>query len=434
MFPSCVRLILLLGFTLNTISDCCLIDCLQNGGHCQPKLFGHPQHISRFELRNFRKLKELVEKYDIDCEWRTLSSVRGFMSHDMFRVAKEDVEETKRRNPHLGKMIQIVSAGDNNPSLEDLQLGKDAVGALIQQNSASLWPYKLIAWIFEEILRRNCSGDAAKFSFNLQTNTPAMRLQNMEDGSWIVHTERGMIAAKKVLLATNAYTAHLLPEFKDLIVPVRGQMTALLPPSSLRPDSGKPLTGIHSYGFLGNRKQHSNQDDYLIQRPFSVKDGQVVGGELMFGGGRGSAAGLGMDVADDTAIDEPVSQYLRYELNSVLDLQNEGKYLAATYEWSGIMGFSRDGNPWVGPVSEELGGGQGLFICAGFTGHGMPNASICAELVVHFMTTDKPTQQLEVKDRNIPPEFLVSYERAAYAKSTYPEVQMVDLLPDDFHC
>ncbi len=41
--------------------------------------------------------------------------------------------------------------------------------------------------------------------------------------------------------------------------------------------------------------------------------------------------------------------------------------------WSGIMGFSEDGFPWVGPVSEEVGGGRGQWICAGYTGEGTQN-------------------------------------------------------------
>ena len=38
--------------------------------------------------------------------------------------------------------------------------------------------------------------------------------------------------------------------------------------------------------------------------------------------------------------------------------------------WSGIMGFSDDELPWVGMVPESVGGGQGQWICAGYTGNG----------------------------------------------------------------
>ena len=55
----------------------------------------------------------------------------------------------------------------------------------------------------------------------------------------------------------------------------------------------------------------------------------------------------------------------------------KAKELTATHEWTGIMGFSRDEHPWVGPVTDK----PGLYIAAGFTGHGMPNTWLCGKAV-----------------------------------------------------
>jgi hypothetical protein len=51
---------------------------------------------------------------------------------------------------------------------------------------------------------------------------------------------------------------------------------------------------------------------------------------------------------------------------------------------------SRDGNPWVGAVPSHP---RGLFLCAAYTGHGMPNATLCAKAVVEMM----------LEERNLPP-------------------------------
>ena len=50
---------------------------------------------------------------------------------------------------------------------------------------------------------------------NLQTNTPVTHLAEapLPDGRWVATTPRGPIKARKVLLATNAYTAGLAPQF-----------------------------------------------------------------------------------------------------------------------------------------------------------------------------------------------------------------------------
>ncbi|KAK6851085.1 FAD/NAD(P)-binding protein [Apiospora arundinis] len=82
--------------------------------------------------------------------------------------------------------------------------------------------------------------------------------------------------------------------------------------------------------------------------------------------------------------------------------------LNATHEWSGIMGYSRDANPWVGPVPAAAGGGDGLWLCAGYTGHGMPNAALCAKAVAEMMTG--------LDEVDLPPEYELTEERLVQAR------------------
>lgn len=146
-----------------------------------------------------------------------------------------------------------------------------------------------------------------------------------------------------------------------------------------------------------------------MQRPFLGDETGETGGELMFGGGRQYEDGFGEGVSDDSYIDQPAANYLRRELIQVLDLSTDKPELCASYEWTGIMGFSKDGRPWVGEVPESLGGGQG--ICGGFTGHGMPDASLCAKAVVEMMMGK---QAAEV---DLPVEFQLSTKRVELAQT-----------------
>jgi glycine/D-amino acid oxidase-like deaminating enzyme len=169
---------------------------------------------------------------------------------------------------------------------------------------------------------------------------------------------------------------------------------------------------------MGNANQTINQDDYLIQREFSEVDGS--GGQLMFGGGRSYAAHAGVGVSDDSHIDPPAASYLRRELNNLLDLNNDDEELQAQWEWSGIMGYSRDGHPWVGEVREEwgIGGGKGLWISGGFTGHGMPNTWLCGKAAVELiMGRDEGV--------DLPSTYRLSEERIVKAR-TYDEVSVAD--------
>ena len=63
-------------------------------------------------------------------------------------------------------------------------------------------------------------------------------------------------------------------------------------------------------------------------------------------------------------------------------LESVGVTAPVTHRWAGIMGFSRDGLPLVGPVP----GTPGAVVGAGFTGHGFGFAyaagTALAELVL----------------------------------------------------
>jgi hypothetical protein len=50
-------------------------------------------------------------------------------------------------------------------------------------------------------------------------------------------------------------------------------------------------------------------------------------------------------------------------------------------EWIGIMGFTKDRNPLVGPLANR----PGEFIAAGYTGHGMPVAFLAAKNIADMI-------------------------------------------------
>ncbi|RYP37441.1 hypothetical protein DL767_002914 [Monosporascus sp. MG133] len=459
----------------------------RNGGHCQPAIYASvaAPHIAAFELRTYSYLKALVEECSIPCDWRTTSGVHAFYSAELFDAVRGAVARLAEGYPDLAANVAVVERGGTVPwllegerremTLDGLRVG-GAAGAVVQWNAARLWPYKLVAFVLERLL--------AAGRFNLQPNTPATGLSSSSSSAapattpgagtrghgggstttlWTVHTPRGTVTVPRVLLATNAYTSHLLPQFADLIVPVRGQVSALKPPpppspspqSPPSPPPQPPLDIGHTFVFAGEPDDPYSRDDYLSQRP-------PPGAELVFGGGRKHARGRGVGVWDDASTDEPVAWYLRGELGGLMDLSHrpspsapspsppttssdppttaaaaESKKkqdLEPTHEWTGIMGYSRDGHPWVGVVPPSLGGGsdgRGLAVCAGFTGHGMPNAALCAKAAVSLMmmaTSDEKGEDAGEDDEeevDLPPEYLLTEARVGAAR-LLDEVDVMD--------
>lgn len=402
---------------------------MKNGGHCQPGYYALPPHIAAFEHRTYSYLKAFVKSQSIPCDWRTTTGVHGYYSPKLFATTKKIIEKIQQENPDIGTNITVVTKedgesplcvrqGERGLTLKALRVGA-AEGAVVQRNAASLWPYKLVAFVLERLLVAG--------SFNLQTNSPVTGLKRVDippgpssshtddkaaSGGWTVHTSRGNILARHVLLATNAYTSHLLPQLADIIVPVRGQVSSLKPPSAKG-----PLDIRHTFYFVSDLDDR--RDDYLVQRP-------PPGAELVYGGGRIRAEGHGLGVWDDSTVDERVAKYLRGELSGLMNLsireqgnvQSEHEIylqkqdIEPTFEWSGIMGFSRDGWPWVGSVPDSAGGGDGLWLCAGYSGGGMPNAALCAKAVVDMMIHGHEDGEMD-----LPREYLFTEERLERARA-----------------
>lgn len=56
-------------------------------------------------------------------------------------------------------------------------------------------------------------------------------------------------------------------------------------------------------------------------------------------------------------------------------------------EWIGIMGFSRDANPLIGPINSL----KNQYIIAGFTGHGMPYAFLAGQNISEMINGLEPS-------------------------------------------
>lgn len=311
--------------------------------------------------------------------------------------------------PEIAAQVKIIK---DKEELKKHRVNPDCVGVTLSAGAGSLWPYKLVTFILEKLVKEG--------RLNLQTKTPVTEITS-EANKHTLHTPRGNITAPTVILATNAYTSAILPSFADLIVPVRGEMSALFPPenSTILPNS---------YGMVAALGQAANNDDYLIQRPYSGVPNPAA--HYMFGGGRGAGHMPTIGVSDDSIIDPDSAAYLRSALLKVMQLDGNTDGLTelkAAGEWTGIMGYSRDDHPWVGKVPDR----EGLWLSGGYTGHGMPNGTLCGKAIVDMVLgsaagTDFNTlQQSMVEKGDIPKSYLITPERLEKAR-LWPTVEQQD--------
>ena len=190
---------------------------------------------------------------------------------------------------------------------------------------------------------------------------------------WEVRTTRGTVRARRVVLATNGWTAAIVPRLRGVVVPLRGQVTAQ------RPGRGLPFGGSlpTTYSFI-----YEKGFEYMVARPA----GSRFAGDVVIGGGLVRAPDEGLleyGNTDDTTVNEHISEYLREAAARYFgaDWGDDDAAGRVRSEWTGIMGFSPDGFPLVG----EMPGDDGLWASCSFQGHGMVLCWMCAKALVEMM-------------------------------------------------
>jgi glycine/D-amino acid oxidase-like deaminating enzyme len=339
----------------------------------------------------------------IECEWREVRNVMGWWGWD--REGWEGVKRRVQRDREVyGEQYRVV---EDEEELMGLDL-KGSIGAVLsgQGRAATLCPYALVCGIWEGLI--NSFDDGGPSPLNLQMETPVVGVERDEaTGINVVKTkDRGEIRAKHVVVATNGYVSQLLEQFTGLVVPTQGQMTALKPV-----EQGRILK--HDYGLEGLKGQSGLIEDYAVQRPWD-KVGQ---GAIMHGGARQWVKGGGEGVSDDSYnVDEAV-EWLR-DLPQRIDVGADAPQLELLKAWTGVMGYSKDRAPWVGAMP----GTPGVWVSAGYTGHGMTNAPGCGRhlgiLVSAALRGEdwKEAERKSIADGTILQEFVISEERIAKAK------------------
>ncbi|OBZ73683.1 hypothetical protein A0H81_06486, partial [Grifola frondosa] len=244
----------------------------------------------------------------------------------------------------------------------------------------NLWPLKLVTLLFNGA-KDLCS---SRHALALHTRTPVTAISTISSDTssprrWNVTTPRGSIACSYVLHATNAYASHLLPHMHGHagIIPTRGQVIAVR--------AAVPTTALTRSGFSGNEGF-----EYWFPRPVTSAEETPL---VILGGGRESTRpAFELYTVDDSVVNKHVGEALRKFLPSVFP----GKYEVGRepeMEWTGIMGFTKSGDPFVGPVIDPSKPDaetayKGQYISAGYSGHGMTRAFACAEAVAQMIAAD----------------------------------------------
>ncbi|KAA1470062.1 DAO-domain-containing protein [Dentipellis sp. KUC8613] len=350
----------------------------RNGGHLAPvSFFGFRNRVAKYGVESAKRTVALEEhtatsvtKIVTDAGLEdAIDFVDGgrtnlFLTEEEEKGAKADFEAAKNAGVDLSSIEWLEK--------DEVQKRYGANYSAVRVPAHNVWPLKLVTQLFT--LAQHAT---PAFSLHLHTHTPATAIAPATSPGrrWTVSTPRGGVSCSTVLHATNGYASHLLPSLAGPrgIVPTRGQIVAVR--------AEAPAQAITTSGWTAN-----DHFEYWFPRPLApgAEDQRPL---VILGGGREAKDAFEFGEADDSVLDKIAGRALRGFLPAVFP----GKYEIGRepeMEWTGIMGFTSNGDPFVGPVVEEGKPVAGQFIAAGYTGHGMPRAFACAEAAASMITAE----------------------------------------------
>ncbi len=301
-----------------------LMKIVRKGGHLRPEIYFNMSEyiekygleaaaeISNHEVAHIQAIKRLVEKEHIDCDFTLTRTFDVFLDQAFADKSKHAYDDMVEKG-----VTSIQDAHFTPAKYAERVSGVKAAKGCFSFTAAHLWPYKFVMHLLSLAVAKG---------LNLQTHTPVTHVTSTLDGDgrYAVTTPRGIITAKKVVFASNGFTAGILPEYSQKIVPCRGLCSRIVAPD---PDKAPYLNNTY-------RLQWSGRDiyDYLIPR---------VDGSIIVGGAKSkmSDKSVWYDNTDDSELIEPAKGYFDgYMQRQFVGWEDSGAYVDKV--WTGSKSIS----------------------------------------------------------------------------------------------
>ncbi|KAM5353232.1 hypothetical protein ACJZ2D_016871 [Fusarium nematophilum] len=346
--------------------------------------------ISSFTFKTCDRMKEVIAEYaPEESEYRDVTKVRTFLDESSFVAMKDSIAQMEADHPALRGIYDVI---DSETVLKNHGVHDTAGGVTLP--AGVMWPYRVITKVFELLLAKYQS------RLSIDTNTPVTEIEHSE-GIYTVSTPRGKTRARQVVHCTNGYAAHLLPQLRGFLFPVRGTMTV----QDLGPNV--PNNGSKdSYGFH-YEPVYDEETDTLADGLWYLTQNAKTG--YYFIGGEKASIDDSL-TGDDTAFSQICVDHLQTILPKFFNYTSVKKDPLVS-AWSGIMGFTQDGVPYVGQLSAEVTGrsGNGEWIVGGFNGYGMPYCWLAGEALADMVLGHSVADWF-------PEAFLITEERLSPAR------------------
>ncbi|MEK9927280.1 MAG: FAD-binding oxidoreductase [Halieaceae bacterium] len=277
---------------------------------------------------------ELVETHHIDCEL-------GVGNLHMAAKASHALDLEHEVNQLTRDYGYTKASYLNREELAELTSASGMHGGMLDMGARHLHPLKYA---------HGLARVASSLGVTIYEQSPAVKWR--DNAQVRVDTQEGSVTAKALVLACNGYLGKLAPTIAGNIMPINNFVIATEP---LSPEQQRAVT----------RDNHSLSDSLFVINYWKLSGD----GRLLFGGGENYTSRFPKDIKG----------FVRpYMLNIYPELAD----VKIDYGWGGTLGITMNRMPDFGRI------GSRIFYAQGFSGHGVPTATMAGKLLAAAIDGD----------------------------------------------
>jgi len=300
--------------------------------------------IMQLTLRNRELLEEILEREAIQANYKRVGFMHLAQAHEAAEL--KALAQALNEDGFAAHWLERAEAEKKLGT----SLGERYLGAVLKPDDGQFHSARYAFGVAEA---------ARNLGARLAFSTPAQAVEPGPGGrSWLIHTPRGQCVAEQVIIALNAWAGELFPELTQTIAPTRGHIILTAPVNfTLTPWEAN--------------------DDWDYGR-------QLETGQILLGGRRNTQPDLDLGCAPAPGENAPPLEPSVVEALAQIapQLFPALKDVPIVQAWSGAMAFTSDWQPLAG----QWPGRAGLWVLAGFSGHGMPFSLVLPQAIAAQLT------------------------------------------------
>ena len=304
--------------------------------HSLEKWYGKTtaKELWRLGLEAVDLVSDLVEENGIDCELRR--------TNIHFAAKKSHVDELRDEVNHLREAYNYDQiSGVESSSLGELTSGVGFHYGVVDHGARHLHPLKYCLGLAKAVMTAGAS---------VFEKSRVKTIKVKRDHA-VVSTDSAIIKAQKVVLACNGYLGNLFPPIASNIMPINNFIVATEPLDEATANRINPLNA-------------SLSDSLFVINYWKLSEDR----RLIFGGGE----------TYSDKFPESITDFVRPKL---LAIYPELSNVRLDYGWGGTLAITRNRMP-------DLGVHKGVvYYAQGFSGHGVPTATMAGKLIAAAMDT-----------------------------------------------